>query len=103
MLGVCGTAVVTEYYSTDFLEVVYRHGEGLPIRTVVSMALDAARGLQVGQISCEYMQLAWVMHRDGWIIYYGLQSSGKLSGSLTPYAESMRTSRGDTGGRANRR
>lgn len=48
MLGVCGTAVVTEYYSTNFLGVLFRNKRSLPIRQIVSMALDAARGLQVG-------------------------------------------------------
>ncbi|CAN0220068.1 unnamed protein product [Scytosiphon promiscuus] len=47
MLGVCDTTVVTEYYSASFQGVLFRNKQPLPIRRVVSMALDAARGLQV--------------------------------------------------------
>lgn len=48
MLGVCDTAVVTEYYSTNFLGILFRNKRPLPIGQIISMALDAARGLQVG-------------------------------------------------------
>ncbi|CAM9931054.1 unnamed protein product, partial [Hapterophycus canaliculatus] len=46
MLGLCDTTVVTEYYSTSFQGLIFRDKRPLPIRQVVSMALDAARGLQ---------------------------------------------------------
>lgn len=48
MLGVCDTTVVTEYYSTSFQELLFRNKRPLPTRQIVSMALDAAKGLQVG-------------------------------------------------------
>ncbi|CAM9401003.1 unnamed protein product [Ectocarpus fasciculatus] len=46
MLGVCGTTVVTEYFPTSIVYYAFGQKEPLPIRVVVSMSLDAARGLQ---------------------------------------------------------
>ncbi|CAM9461262.1 unnamed protein product, partial [Hapterophycus canaliculatus] len=46
MLGTCLTTLVTEYYASTFLGVIFRERQPMPIRQVVSMALDAARGLQ---------------------------------------------------------
>eukprot|EP00903_Cladosiphon_okamuranus_P015281 g14121.t1 len=46
MLGVCETTVVTEYYSTKLLHYVWRNGKDLEIRELVSMSIDAAKGLQ---------------------------------------------------------
>lgn len=48
MLGVCETTVVTEYFSTKLLHYVWRHGKDLENRELVSMSIDAAKGLQVG-------------------------------------------------------
>lgn len=48
MLGYCNTTIVTEYHDS-FLGIMFREGQPLPIAQIVSMALDAARGLQVGQ------------------------------------------------------
>lgn len=50
MLGVCGTTVVTEYYPTSVVYHAFGHREPLPIHVVVSMSLDAARGLQVWRV-----------------------------------------------------
>lgn len=46
MLGICGTTVVTEFYGDSFLAQIHRNGKELPIRRVVSLALDVIRGLQ---------------------------------------------------------
>lgn len=46
MLGLCDTTIVAEYHQS-FLGVLLRDGRELPVVEVVSMALDAARGLQV--------------------------------------------------------
>lgn len=46
MLGFCHTTIVTEYHDS-FLQVMFREGRQLPIANVLSMALDAARGVQV--------------------------------------------------------
>lgn len=50
MLGVCGTTVVTEYFPTNVAYYAFRNSERLSIRAVVSMSLDAARGLQVWRV-----------------------------------------------------
>lgn len=47
MLGMCETTVVTEYYSVKLLHHIWRHGHDLPMREVVEMSMDAAKGLQV--------------------------------------------------------
>jgi len=47
MLGSCKTTVVTEYFPTNLLKYVYRHGTHLPFGQIVSMSLDAVKGLQV--------------------------------------------------------
>lgn len=46
MTGICDTTIVTDYYD-NFMGIVHRKGKLLPIAQVVTMALDAARGLQV--------------------------------------------------------
>ena len=46
MLGFCDETIVTEYFG-NFHDIVFREGRELPIVEVVSMALDAARGMQV--------------------------------------------------------
>ncbi len=58
MLGLCGTTVVTEYVPISFKTAAFRHGKELPrgkelsrgkvlpLERVVSLALDAAKGLQ---------------------------------------------------------
>lgn len=46
LLGVCDTTLVTEYYELNFQRVVLRREEPLPIRKVVSMAADIARGMR---------------------------------------------------------
>eukprot|EP00903_Cladosiphon_okamuranus_P005886 g5821.t1 len=47
MLGTCGASSVSEYYPTHLDDLVLAPGaKPLPISMVVSMALDAARGLQ---------------------------------------------------------
>ncbi|CAM9848362.1 unnamed protein product [Scytosiphon promiscuus] len=46
LLGVCDTTVVTEYYPNNIGKIAFRHGAALPIREVLTAALDAARGLQ---------------------------------------------------------
>lgn len=46
MLGVCNSTLVTEYYSIHFDQVILRQQMKFPIDKMVSMALDAARGLQ---------------------------------------------------------
>ncbi|CAM9157974.1 unnamed protein product, partial [Ectocarpus fasciculatus] len=47
MLGLCDTIVVTEYHTTSLLRAIFRGRMELPDLAIVSMALDAARGLQV--------------------------------------------------------
>lgn len=66
MLGICGTTVVTEYYSTNFHESLFRDKRPLPIRQIVSMALDAARGLQVGA-GC-LLSLKCLGSREGFVL-----------------------------------
>eukprot|EP00752_Nemacystus_decipiens_P004662 g4251.t1 len=46
ILGLCGTTVVTEYFEDNFLRKIHRHRHTLEIRTMVSLALDVARGMQ---------------------------------------------------------
>lgn len=47
MLGICGTTVVSGFYPTPLTGVMWApRPEPLPAAKVVSMALDAARGLQ---------------------------------------------------------
>lgn len=46
MVGICGTTIVTKYYDA-FTKTAYHHYRQPPIAEVLSMALDAARGLQV--------------------------------------------------------
>lgn len=46
MLGSCNTTVVTEAYPTNLEQVVRASSEALPIRRMLSISLDAARGLQ---------------------------------------------------------
>lgn len=58
MLGLCDTMVVTEYFTTSFLRAIFRGRMELPDLAVVSMALDAARGLQV--TTC-YVMLCYVI------------------------------------------
>ncbi|CAB1098986.1 unnamed protein product [Ectocarpus sp. CCAP 1310/34] len=48
MLGVCGTTVAREYFPTNVVIYAFQSRERLSIRAIVSMSLDAARGLQVG-------------------------------------------------------
>lgn len=47
MLGLCETTVVTEYFPTKLLHFVFRHGKQVPYGQLVSMSLDALKGLQV--------------------------------------------------------
>lgn len=46
MLGSCNTTVVTEAYPMNLEEYVSASPEALPIRSVVSISLDAARSVQ---------------------------------------------------------
>ncbi|CAM9654688.1 unnamed protein product [Ectocarpus fasciculatus] len=47
LLGICGPNSVSEYYAVRLDDLVLKAGaEPIPILSVVSMALDAARGLQ---------------------------------------------------------
>lgn len=48
MLGMCNTTVVTEYFADSFAGIVFRDDKDpLSIRQMVSLALGAARGMQV--------------------------------------------------------
>ncbi|CAN0242297.1 unnamed protein product [Ectocarpus sp. 12 AP-2014] len=58
MLGVCGTTVVTEYFPTNVGYYAFQNREGLSIRAVLSMALDATRGLQaLHEVGCVHVDL----------------------------------------------
>ncbi|CBN74430.1 Serine/threonine-protein kinase pkn5 [Ectocarpus siliculosus] len=47
LVGICGPSSVSEYFAVRLDDLVLKAGaQPLPILTVVSMALDAARGLQ---------------------------------------------------------
>eukprot|EP00903_Cladosiphon_okamuranus_P006811 g6639.t1 len=46
MLGLCGTTVVTEYFKDNFVAIIHRRGQEMPMRRVASLALDVARGMQ---------------------------------------------------------
>lgn len=46
MVGICGTTIVTKYYDA-FTKTAHQRYRQPPIAEVLSMALDAARGLQV--------------------------------------------------------
>ena len=46
MLGICNTTLVTEFYSTSLVQVMWNNRETFTIDKVVPMALDAAKGLQ---------------------------------------------------------
>ncbi|CBJ32471.1 similar to TAK1 (TGF-beta-activated kinase) [Ectocarpus siliculosus] len=58
MLGVCGTTVVTEYFPTNVVYYAFQSRERLSIHAVVSMSLDAARGLQaLHEVGCVHVDL----------------------------------------------
>lgn len=46
MLGICNTTLVTEFYSTSLAQAMWNNRDTYTIDKVVSMALDAAKGLQ---------------------------------------------------------
>lgn len=83
MLGVCNTTVVTEAFTTDIQSAMKKRTEIVPLRSAVTISLDAARGLQA-------------LHQEG-IVHYdikpaqilvtgdGLEGGGELRVKLNDF------------------
>ncbi|CAN0318902.1 unnamed protein product [Ectocarpus sp. 6 AP-2014] len=84
MLGLCDTMVVTEYYTTSFLRAIFRGRMELPDLAVVSMALDAARGLQAlheaaGSIHVDLKPQQLLIDDDGRVMLNDFNSAHIMS------------------------
>ncbi|CAN0149692.1 unnamed protein product, partial [Ectocarpus sp. 12 AP-2014] len=84
MLGLCDTMVVTEYYTTSFLRAIFRGKMELPDLAVVSMALDAARGLQAlheiaGSIHVDLKPQQLLIDDDGRVMLNDFNSAHIMS------------------------
>ncbi|CAN0104628.1 unnamed protein product, partial [Ectocarpus sp. 8 AP-2014] len=67
MLGFCNTTVVTEYHPDNFLHTIFRKKEKLPLRRVVSLALDPTVNVVPAPLGCWLQalhEIAGAIHLD---------------------------------------